>query len=68
MESQWEKALQTAGVKIRRFQNFAELVCLYQSEEYLLSSENVRVLKFTDTARELSYIKFPSEPLYFSAC
>ncbi len=48
----WEQILREDGARIREFHSFPELVALYQSEEYLLDSETLVRLKYSDTTKQ----------------
>ena len=39
--SELEKALATKGTRILTFRSFAELVCIYQSVEYVLEESKI---------------------------
>lgn len=49
MISEWEEALKDKVTRIVEFPNFPELVCLYQSEQYFLSTQEIEQLVNTDT-------------------
>ena len=57
--SEWETALMTKGTRVVTFKGapvvnwgvFAEFVCLYQSEQYFLSTKEIADFVHTDKRR-----------------